>query len=252
MKLAAAIAALALLVTACGGDEGGGGGTDPAALLTAAVAKTDETTSTRMKFDMRITFGGQDVRSSGEMRAGIGKTRAAGAMDMSIDGRELSADVILLDGASYMRSAELDLPAGKSWLRSEDEQLKQQTMSLQQFVDLVRDASGAREVGREDVRGRPTVHITAPLDMAELAERTPDGPVVKMFEDQPELAERLQAQVDIWIGEADERIERIKLEMSVEGEPGQITMTADVLEYDVDIDDIEAPPRDEVVDASGG
>ncbi len=247
MRIAALIAALALLLTACGGDEGGGeGGSDPVALLTAAIAKSDESSSYESTFELTSDLGGVEMEGSGRLISNADSTKARGPVKFTQDGEEIGFQMILLDDVMYMRTDELPLPDGKTWLRMQDDELAQQSLTPNQFTDLLRDSPDVEEVGREDVRGKPTVHLRGPLDLQEAAERA-GGPVKELMA-QPRIADRLSAQVDVWIGEQDDRLERVAMELKVDGEPGAMRISGDILQYDVSLDSVKAPPDGEVVD----
>ena len=184
MRLAAAlIAALALLVTACGEDEGGDGGSDPVALLTAAIAKSDESSAYESTFELSSDLGGVEMEGSGRLISNADSTKARGPVKFSQDGDEVEFEMILLDDVMYMRTEDLPLPKGKTWLRLQDDELAQQSLTPNQFTDLLRDSPDVEEVGREDIRGKPTVHLRGPLDLEEAAKRV-GGPVQQLM-DQP-------------------------------------------------------------------
>ena len=254
MRLAAAlIAALALLVTACGGEkaDGGGGGTDPAALLAAAIGNADKGESFESDVKLDSDLGGTEMSVSGRMISNADNTLGRGTMTYSEGSEEpFEFEMILLRDEMFLRSEAFAgaLPKGKTWMRSQDETLAQQSLTPKQLVDLLRDTPEVEEVGREDVRGNPTIHLRGPFDIKAAAERIGSGPITALVEQQPEMVERIKSTIDVWIGAEDERLERVAMEMSVDGEPGKLTVTGDILEEGVSLDSVKAPPDDEVVD----
>jgi hypothetical protein len=250
--LAAFVAVLALVITGCGGgkDEGGGG-RSPAALLAAAIAKVDESQAYEMTVQMHSDLGGQRIEMSGRFRSSADSTRIRGPLTYAENDEEpFEAEMIVVDAESYVRSDALAdvMPDGKEWLHIRDEALAQQSLTPGQLVEFLREEPEVREVGREVVRGKPTVRLRGPLDLAALYERVGSGPIAELMERRPEIADRVHAQIEVWIGEQDERLERMAMTMRVDGMSGSARMSGDMLAYDVSLDDVEPPPERLVVD----
>ncbi len=166
-----------------GRTKGRDGGSDPVALLTAAIAKTDESSAYESTFKLSSDLGGVKMDGSGRLISNADSTKARGPVKSSQDGEQVEFEMILLDDVMYMRTEDLPLPKGKTWLRLQDDELAQQSLTPNQFTDLLRDSPDVEEVGREDIRGKPTVHLRGPLDLEEAAKRV-GGPVQQLM-DQP-------------------------------------------------------------------
>jgi hypothetical protein len=190
------------------------------------------------------------MEGSGRLISNADSTKARGPVEFTQDGEEIAFEMILLDDEMYMRSDAFQgvLPKGKTWMRVQDDQFAQQSLTPNQFVDLLRDTPEVEEIGREPVRGKPTVHLRGPLAIEEAANRVGGGPIEALIEQQPQLVDRLNARVDVWIGEQDDRLERVALELSVDGEEGIMNFSGEMLKDDVSLDSVKAPPDDEVVD----
>jgi hypothetical protein len=246
--LAAVVVALALLA-GCG--EGETESANPATLLASAIARADQGTSFESSFEMQSDLGGQVVEVSGTFRSSADATRARGPMKYAEDGEDpFEFELILLDDEAFLRSDQLAdvLPRGKQWMRVQDDTLAQQSLTPKQFVEFLRETPDVEELGREPIRGKQTVHLRGKVDLAKAAERVGGGPIVEMLERSPELADKVDAVADAWIGEQDERLERIALTMRVDGEQGSMTFSGDMLEDDVSLDDVVAPPERLVID----
>ncbi|HEV2061347.1 MAG TPA: hypothetical protein VGR12_00730 [Solirubrobacteraceae bacterium] len=220
-RLLVLLAALPLLA-GCGGDGGGESSSD---------------------------LGGERMRMEGEGVSAADQSRGRFELDMAIGEQEPKpVEMITADGQMYMRGAMFDglIPPGKEWFRVPDD--SPSTMTPAEFVDFLRGTGDVEEVGTEQVRGRKAIHLRGPLDMKELLERT-DSPAARQFSQMPQ-AEELEATIDVWIDEADERVSRMRLEMTHPDTTGSMELSADILEYDVPLEGIDAPPAAKVADGS--
>ncbi|HEV2061990.1 MAG TPA: hypothetical protein VGR12_03980, partial [Solirubrobacteraceae bacterium] len=207
-RLLVVLAALPLLA-GCGGD--GGGGESSSDLAARAVEATQNADSYRMAMEMASDLGGERMRMEGEGVSAADQSRGRFEMDMAIGEQEPKpVEMITADGQMYMRGAMFDglIPPGKEWIRLPDD--SPSTMTPSEFVDFLRGTGDVEEVGTEQVRGRDAVHLRGPLDMKKLLERT-DSPAARQFSQMPQ-AEELEATIDVWIDEADERVSRMRLE----------------------------------------
>jgi hypothetical protein len=235
----ALLCTLALAITGCGGD-GGDGASEPrsaAAILAAALKRSDASESYRMTFEMRSDLGGERFETSGDMRSNADTTKGRGDVRYAEKGEApMRFEMILLEDELFMRG-----PAVRDVLRMQDKSLAQQTLTPDQFVDLLRDEPKVEQVGTDTIRGKPTVHLRGPLDLGAVADRVGSGPVHQMYERSPEMFDRIDATVDVWIAEEGDTLERMLLDMTVDGEPGRMTMSGDLLEENVDLSDVKAP-----------
>jgi hypothetical protein len=250
--LLVAAAALVVVLPACGGSSSEPAApAGPAALLAAAIANADQESSYRSSFRMRSDLGGTLVEVSGTTRSSADSTRMRGPVEYAENGEApIAFELIALDDEAFMRGDVLAgaLPPGKEWMRVQDETMAQQSLTPRQFVDLLRDSPDVEEAGRETIRGRPTVLLRGELDMAEVAERIGGGPVADALRRSPERADAFHVVVEVWIGEEDEQLERVSLDMRVDGQQGSLHVTGDILERGVSLDDVQAPPARLVVD----
>jgi hypothetical protein len=157
--------------------------------------------------------------------------------------------MLLVAGKGYVRSPALAeaLPEGKQWMEVQDDTLSQQSLTPKQLLDLLRETPKVEKVGEDTIRGAQTVHLRGPLDMAKVADRVGSGPVYELVKSQPELVSRMRTTLDVWIDEDAEQIQRMAMALRVDGEPGQMRFSGDVLDYDVSLADVKPPPSGQVV-----
>lgn len=239
----------ALVAAGCGGGGESSGKPAAAALLAAAVKSTEETESNLSEVTMRSTLAGQEMTMDARAVSAADQTRFSLTARYSEAGGEPQRMVMRSIGeTAYMRGEIIEgaLPRGKRWARITDEDLAAPTMTPSEFLGFLRDNDDVEEVGREEVRGRPAVHIRGPVDVRRFIEESPDSPFAERLRRNPAL-EDLDMDVDVWVTEDDDRIARMGLVMTVDGTEGELRMDADILEYDVPLD-FGKPPADQVVD----
>lgn len=243
--LAATSCALILLVAGCGGEEEAPPTAGPADLLAAAVTNADEAASYESEVELTSDLQGSDFRVSGTTLSSADSSTGRAELEYSQQGESFPMESVTVDGTSYLRSPQFEslLPDGKEWVRSETGQ----SLTTDQFVDLLRDSPGVREVGGETIRGTPTTRLRGPVDVQEMLQRAGGGAAAEVT---PQQLERMNAQADVWISEGEEEIQRIAMTLTVDGEEGALRMTGDVLGYGVPLDDIEAPAERLVADES--
>ena len=174
-------------------------------------------------------------------------------MDADFEGEQVSMEAegsFTADspnGTMYMKSDDIPLPEGKEWLKTPDAPTS--TMEPAEFVRLLRESEGVENVGSEEVRGEPTTRFRGPLDLEKLAEAS-DNAVLERLKATPE-AKEFDIVVDVWVLE-NGLPARIGMKMTgSERVSGEMTMTSDILEYDVPVN-AEAPPADKVAESVGG
>ncbi len=245
-SLAATLCALTLLAAGCGGgDEEAAPAAGPADLLAAAVSNADEATSYESEIELTSDLQGSDFRVTGTTVSSADAATGRAELEYSQQGESFPMESVTVDGTSYLRSPQFEslLPDGKQWVRSETGQ----SLTTDQFVDLLRDSPGVREVGGETIRGTPSRRLRGSVDVQEMLDRAGGGAAAQVT---PEQLERMNAEADVWISEDEEAIQRIAMTLTVDGEDGALRMTGDVLGYGVPLDDIEAPAERLVVDES--
>jgi len=299
IALPTSLAALALaLVTGCGG-SGGTAAVDGEPIsfqeLTRSASTSADATSGRFAFDMTMSFPGSDepFAFSGEGAFDAKSERASFSMDMSSlasllgglfagmagpnaegapDFDDPSAWKIeaVQDGTvSYVRFPALDqqLPAGKSWIRSDSRTADGQGFDVSQFdqfttndprelLAFLQGVSGEIEtVGSEALRGAQTTHYRATIDPREYAKLvSPDKQ-----QELESLVEQMAAQaglgeipVDVWLDESG-LVRKLTMAFSATqpgtSEHSDVSMTFELYDYG-DRVDIDLPPESEVIDAS--
>jgi hypothetical protein len=201
--------------------------------------------------------------------AGLGAFGGSGAPDLGDpDGWKID---ILQDGqVIYMRFPLIEerLPGGKSWIKIDAaqaarmqgfdlEQLKQigsnDPRDLLQFLEAV--AGTIETVGPDEVRGVPTTHYRATIDLRRYADLFPPD----QREQAASLFDSLLAQtglstmpVDIWLDE-EKRVLKAELRMSA-APPGSAggfdaTVAIELYDYGKPVE-LDLPPADDVVDAA--
>jgi hypothetical protein len=293
------LAGLALaLATGCGGS---GGNTavvgEPISFqeVAHAASSSAEATSGRFAFDITMSFPGADepFALSGEGAFDARSERASFSVDMSSFAKLLGGLFAGMTGpnaagapafddpsgwkveavqdgtVSYVRFPALDeqLPAGKSWIRTDSRDTPQQgfdRMQLEQFasndprelLDVLRGVSGEIEiVGSEQLRGAETTHYRAtidPLEYGKLSSPDKRQELESFAEEMAAQSGRREIPVDVWL---DEGGLVLKLTMAFSAmQPGtsdssDVSMTFEIYDYGEDVD-IDLPTASEVVDAS--
>ena len=219
----------------------------PVSALAAAISSAKESESYRTTFEVESDLGGEDVAISGNQITNADATRLrVDDAKYSEDGEQIDMDMILIDGEAWMRSPQLRgvVPKDKPWVHMTDDEFTQQSLTPTQLVELLQDDPDMKEVGQEQIRGVQTVHLRGPLDLHEAIKRV-DGPVTDRLKNSPML-DRMEALMDVWIEEEKERLVRVAMKITADGEPGDMRFSGDLLEKDVSLASVEPPPKDQV------
>jgi hypothetical protein len=213
------------------------------AALDAAAKRTTEVETLRQKITMDADFEGEEVSMEAEGSFTADSQDGVMTASMVTDGEKLEFEAIAVDGTMYMKSDALPLPEGKEWFKTPDTPTS--TMEPAEFVRFLRESEGVENVGSEDIRGEPTTHFQGPLDLEKLAEAS-DAEILDAIKASPE-AKEFDILVDVWVLE-NGLPARIGMKVTApEQVGGDMTMTSDILEYDVPVD-AEAPPQDKVAE----
>jgi hypothetical protein len=170
---------------------------------------------------------------------------------------------------SYVRFPALDeqLPAGKSWIRTDSRDTPRQGfdgMQLAQFtsndprelLEVLRGVSGEIEmVGSEQLRGAETTHYRAtidPLEYGKLSSPDKRQELESFAEEMAAQSGRREIPVDVWLDEGG-LVRKLTMAFSAT-QPGtsdssDVSMTFEIYDYGEDVD-IDLPTASEVVDAS--
>jgi len=288
----AVLAVVPLLVAACAKEADDGAvqvktGDAAATALRAAPSAVADAGTARMELVMAMTVKGEDLKVTG---TGVADG-PAGQMQMKMDMGELFGKLagatgekipagfdgpweMVADGSTmYLRAPVFQLLGVEGWLSMTPDDMGSAaaglglgagSFDLTQTLDSLRGVSGDPQVvGQEEVRGVPTTHYRATVDLAKALEQAP-----------AEQRERLEAAfqqlepsgdlgdadipVDVWVDE-DDLPRRVRTEMSSMfaalglGE-SSMTMTMELFDYGDDVT-IEVPSADEVTpmtEALGG
>jgi outer membrane lipoprotein-sorting protein len=230
------------LLAACGGDS-------PKQLVAGATKAADDAESYRMTTVVDAKQSGEAIAMKGEITSTADQKRSRFDGTFAQGGPAKEMELIIVDGVNYARGELLGgaLPKGKEWLRMEAP-VASTSMTPAEFLDYLEQAPEIEDVGTETVRGEETTHLSGPLDVKRLIEKT-NSELAKQFSQLPD-ADQMKADIDVWVEKDDTQLRRMKLRMTHPKGDTTMTMSGDILEWDVPTDDIKAPPKDEVVDAS--
>lgn len=213
-----------------------------------------------------ITAGGQTLPISGN-----------GVIDMKTNGGRLSLsmtlpgagaqtfDEIVTGTTFYIRMPQLaaKLPGGKQWvkvdLRAAGKSLgidfgKVMGAGRQNPADMLRflEAVGSSHVvGTERIRGAPTTHYSAAIDLEKAADSLGDKQTAAALKQMYGSSGATTMPVDVWIDRAGRvRREHVSLSMSAGATgPAGIDMTLEFIRFGVPVD-LTAPPSDQVLDTT--
>lgn len=161
-------------------------------------------------------------------------------------GRRAKVHVIAEGTTSYTSSDQLSaLPEGRRWVEVDFSSTDSKSSlpvegGPTEGLKLLENMDGAKEIGKEDVRGVATTRYRGTLPVAEK----------KVFGVEVQVS---PPQVEVWI-DAQGRVRRMTVIIvsSVEGEEGSTTtdLTIDFLDFGP-VSKIELPKQDEIYDATG-
>ena len=238
---------LAVVALAGCGDDDGGGGDGPRAVVDGAVKAAADSESYRMTTRLQSDFGDQELELRGEIVSAADQSRAHFTGEIGLDGQDPGPmEFIQLRDEQYVRGEQFmpAIPEGKRWLHLDEPATP--SMTPPEFLEFLRDSPDIEEVGTEDVRGEPTLHLRGPLDMKELVRNT-SSQAARQFAAIPQAGE-LEVTVDVWIAERDDRLRRMAMKMTHPDAPGEMRIEGDILEYDVPLDAAQAPPAGDVAE----
>jgi hypothetical protein len=248
----ARIAAVAVVLATLAALAGCAGSASPRNAVARAADRTADAGTARMTIDVD-EGGGSTARLAGALdyradavRLTVERYELRDANDLG--GELTDFEVIVVDGWSYTRGLPFEPVAKGQWVKSEAEGAEDAEDRLGQTVlfgpdrllDYLRATSDdVREVGREDVRGTPTQHYRAVVDLERVLEGAP-------AESREELRSELEEKtlpIDVWIDD-DGLARRVRL--VDHDDEDSATVTVEFYDFGADAD-IEAPPADQVV-----
>jgi hypothetical protein len=276
MRRLAPLLVLALLA-GCGGDD-----TVSKDTLVDAASATTEAGSARIAFKgasraglpepLEIRGDGVVDNSNrvGQLEFDFGSLAEQLPQGGQLRPEDLAGEVIFEGFVFYMRFPVLSrlLEGGKEWVRFDLEEIsKQQGIDLSQFTQFgqadpnqalqyLRAVSGeVEDKGREDVRGVPTTHYEAQVDLRKFPDVLPEDQREAARESVDGLIEQLGGEaelpMEVWIDD-DGLIRRQRFEFEFKPEQGsEFSFSYDLELYDFGVEvDVEPPPDDETADFS--
>lgn len=241
-----------------------GEGQGPVALADAA-AKTASLTSARVATEVAVTGASDGVQTfRGEGVFDFQRKQGTVTLDLEgVEGSGLpSTELVFQDYVVYYGLPEGILPGGKRWLRLDLQSLAES--SSLDFGSLVQGAQAdpsqyllwlaalgpeAEELGEEEVRGVPTTHYRASVDLRRLETQAPEGREGEWQAYVQSLATGLgtyEVPVEIWV-DGEGYVRRLRQEYPVAGSDGTIstTVTTELYDFGVEVD-VQVPPADQV------
>lgn len=225
--------------------------------------------SARADYSMEISMGagGPAMGFTGDASFDFATQAFAMTMDLNAPGTAgFGTEMRFVDGVMYMRMP-TELGAPTPWISLDiaavagEDVLAELTAGsdVTQTLHYLRGAGDVTEVGREEVRGAPTTHYRADVDLGKAADLVPGDEraqfeaAVEQFET---MAGRTSMPVDVWIDDAGlpRRMNyRIEMDGGAFGDqlPGDGTLTMsfsmDVYDYGQPVS-VSAPPPNQVTD----
>lgn len=260
-----------VLLAGCGGTQA------ELDLLASAAERTEDAGSARFELAMGMTMGGRAAEATATGAFDNESRRATMSMDLGGFAQAfgqapggpdaLRLDMVLDGTIAYMRFPLLTgmLPGAKPWLRLDLVELsKREGFDLGQIqsfsdsdprrtLDYLRVVSGEiRTVGQERVRGVPTTHYRAAVDLRKYADVVPAEQRELVRKATETLVEQLgvgAVPVDVWV-DGDGLVRRIALEFdtgAAASAPLATTMTMELYDYGARVD-VALPAASEVTD----
>ncbi|MBA3430890.1 MAG: hypothetical protein H0U16_05355 [Actinobacteria bacterium] len=264
LLLSWALAACALVTAGCAGEE------TLRDTLAKAAERTQGAQSSRVSYEMRITsagapetieFGGRGLfdYQEGRGRFTFDFSELGAAIGQSGGEMEIIYDSLVV----YMKYPAItsSLPDAKPWisidLRALDNTEGGDLGALYQlsgndptqYLTFLRGVSDDIEtIGEEDVRGVPTTHYRATVDLDAAADAVPDEEAGTIRTSIEQLKEQLgddSLPVEVWIDD-DGLPRRTRQDITLEGPPQvQQRVTMELYDFGTQVD-VEPPPSDEV------
>jgi hypothetical protein len=254
------VAVVAAVAVVFGGHHAGA--LDPVANAADATAQAG---SAEVGIAATVTAAGQTIPLTGS--GTVDMRNHSGRLSLSTTATKAGAmtfDEILNGTTFYIRMPQLAnrLPGGKQWLKI-DLQAFGKTKGIDfgkvmqsgnnnpaDLLRFLKAAGNSRVVGREDIRGTPTTHYTASIDLAKAADRIGDKQTADSLKALYAQSGATTMPLDVWIDRVGRvRREHFSLSMSAGGSPASMDMTLEFIRFGVPVD-ATPPPGDQVLDAA--
>lgn len=234
--------------------------------IAQAPTATQEEQSARLFMEMVMTGGEQDVTMTAEGAADFDGQRMTMTLSM---GEELAEAgfgemrMITQGTTVYMEmpnAKEMGLPT--AWVKMDLQdmagmqgmgELQQMSSDPTKGMEMLRGVSDdVTEVGSEDVRGEPTTHYRATIDLEKARDQAPEA-ARPFMQQQIDVLGTTTMPMEVWIDEAGRlRRQRVDLDMTkatagTPGAPTKMSMTFEMFDFGAPVD-AEPPPADEVTD----
>ena len=252
-------ALLALGGLACGDPEGSGNGNGGERLdaLVAAADAVADAGSSRMEMRM-VMDAGQKISIDAEGLFDFEEQIGSMEMTFEAEGFPMSegdepTQMIVDDQYVYVKGGLVTAGygAGQGWIRMDVSSMpgvgaNQFNQDPTQYIEFLGGAGADIEaLGSEEVRGTPTTHYRAEVDLAKVLEQTADPEEMEAVKEQLEAAGVETIPTEVWIDDdgLPRRMEMI-MEMKGGGAPQDVTMTVTVDLFDYGVDVNVTPPKD--------
>jgi hypothetical protein len=185
-----------------------------------------------------------------------------GRMHFQLPQNAGAMDLVFVNRVLYMHlpaALTKQLPGGRPWLKLDLEKaLRKQGVDLgslqstsntdpTQVLDNLRGAGDVKRVGDEKVRGTPTTHYKATIDLRKAAEKAPAAQrdaARRSVEQLEKLAGTTTIPAEVWI-DKQSRLRRMSIRQNVKGQP--FAMTMDLYDFGAR-EAIKPPPASQTKD----
>jgi hypothetical protein len=259
---AVAGALVVFLVLLFSGGDDDSGGLSP---IAQAAERTARTPGARMEFTATMSGPGiadpVEIEGSGVYNGVNQRSRMVMHMSNAPSLGEVTFTTVGEGLVIYQRSDvfESELPEGKHWLKMDLSELAGDPTTAtgagldEQLRQLEAVSDDVRKVGAEQVRGAPTDHYAATIDLERQVEQARDDGLdeaADLMEASIEDTGVSESPVEVWIDE-DGLLRRMSMELALPTPAGTATMKTTEEIYDFGIKPaIDLPPEEQVIDAA--
>lgn len=224
----------------------------PAAFIAQAADSTAATGSAKLVSTTSIKgapmggSGTQDLTITADGIIDFAGSEASLQVSSPMMGTGSSMQVVLADGVGYVKVPMF----GDKWISSPTKDLGLSMADPTQGLETLRKAADLTEVGTEDINGVTATKYTGTVDLSEAVGQL-GLPAADAEKAQRELAKVARtADVTVWVDDQD-RVVRYDQELAVNADGQQVQVSSSTSLSDFGITtDIQAPPADQVMDAS--
>lgn len=238
--------------------------------IALAATKTSDAESARMSMKMDMTGGSQDLSITADGVLSFTSQQMSMTMDLGQMGAQIGMDSMdmIVDGQTiYMKfpnAEQLQLPT--PWVKMDLEALtgvpgmenlsQMNNNDPSKTMEMLRGVSDdVEEVGAEDVRGTPTTHYKATVDLNQALEDVPEESRDAIEQAFDALGTKTMP-VEVWLDE-DGLLRRQRLTMDLSkaagaagggsGAPTEMTVDFELYDFGAEVD-VKPPPPGQVTD----